>query len=518
MTSKIIKREFDLQTASAGFTPVQWNPSPTGPLIQYYWSNFMQTYAVQDTAQVGNLSFVTSYRYSIQTTIELQKGNYFVTGAADSQGTVVINGQAITLYGPSDNLSRETVGTNTVVWHPGGKMTIVLQIIKNQGYQGMQAVQRAPDGIAVTISEYRQNVTPISAVDQFKYGTGEQVRYGDPYVGPVVWSTRSPSVGETGRFAVTMPFKASITAYAWGAGGGGGGMDAGTLGGIGSPGLYNTASFSVNPGDYLEVFVGTGGRGGQSNAGGAAGGSGGKSRISIEGNNEYSFNGGAGSAAGPSPSSGAGGGGGGASGVLVNNQRVLVAGGGGGGGGAGNDGNGSSQYQRRDASIDNNANGVSGSDYRGENGQPKGGDGGGAGGGGGGYPGGRGGAVAEGDASGHAGQCGGNFPNIVSPSTGQNSEFYKPGYAGGGDRGGGNGQNGRVVLVFEPISLMAVKTLGFWKQVDEAFIKVNDTWADIDAVFIKSNDVWRPINDAGQGDVALTPFTADYGSSARDFS
>jgi hypothetical protein len=203
--------------------------------------------------------------------------------------------------------------------------------------------------------------------------------------------------------------------------------------------------------------------------------------------------------------------------VLVNNQRVFVAGGGGGGGGAGNDGNLSDKYARRDASIDINANGANSSDYRGQNGQPKSGDGGGAGGGGGGYPGGQGGQVYPGDASGYAGQCGGNYP-ISNPSTGQNSEYYKPGYADGGARGGGNGQNGRVVLVFEPISLMAIKNLGFWKQVDEAFIKVNDTWADIDAVFIKSNNEWRSINDAGQGDVALSPFTSDYGTSTRDFS
>ncbi|CAB4133712.1 Interleukin-like EMT inducer [uncultured Caudovirales phage] len=49
-------------------------------------------------------------------------------------------------------------------------------------------------------------------------------------------------------------------------------------------------------------------------------------------------------------------------------------------------------------------------DYRGQNGQPKGGDGGGAGGGGGGYGGGIGGAVYPGDATAYAGQTGGNFP------------------------------------------------------------------------------------------------------------
>lgn len=493
MTSKIIKREFEIQLGSEALTP------RTDPR----WGSFQNTYAVWDSGR----SIVESI--TIRRKIELQKGNYYVTGTADNSGSVSINGGApIGLYSFNSAVVRDNPLYNRVVYHGGGTMDIVIS-----AYNGGDVA-----GVAVVISEYRQNVTPISAADQFKYGTGEQVRYGDPYVGPVVWSTRNPAVGETGRFAVTMPFKASITAYAWGAGGGGGGMDAGTLGGIGSPGLYNTASFSVNPGDYLEVFVGSGGRGGQSNAGGAAGGSGGKSRVLINGDNTKSFNGGAGSAAGPSPYSGGGGGGGGASGVLVNNVPVLVAGGGGGGGGAGNDGNGSTQYARRDASINNNAIGAAGTDYRGENGQAKGGDGGGAGGGGGGYPGGPGGPVAGGDSSGHAGQCGGNYPSIISPSTGQNSEYYKSGYADGGARGGGNGQNGRVVLVFEPISLMAIKTLGFWKQVDQAFVKVNGFWADVDAVFIKSNNEWRSINDAGQGDVALPPFTNDYGTSTRDFT
>lgn len=58
-------------------------------------------------------------------------------------------------------------------------------------------------------------------------------------------------------------------------------------------------------------------------------------------------------------------------------------------------------------------------DCRGENGQQKTADGGGAGGGGGGYPGGQGGAVYPGDASGYAGQTGGNYPI--------NESFYRTG-------------------------------------------------------------------------------------------
>lgn len=159
----------------------------------------------------------------------------------------------------------------------------------------------------------------------------------------------------TGRYQVIMPFSANVTAYAWGGGGGGGGVDAKTQGGTGSPGLYNTTSFSVDKNETIEVFVGSGGRGGGSNSGKAQGGAAGSSRININGDSTKSLSGGAGSAAGPDPYSGGGGGGGGASGVLVDNVPVLVAGGGAGGGGAGNDGNGTTQRNRRNANINNNA-------------------------------------------------------------------------------------------------------------------------------------------------------------------
>ncbi len=485
-----------------------------------------------------------------------------------------------------------------------------------------------------------------------------------------------------------MPFKANVTAYAWGAGGGGGGMDAGTIGGLGAPGLYNTSTFEVEKGDLVEVFVGKNGRGGSSNSGGAPGGPAGEGRIFINGEATQSFNGGNGTAAGPTPYSGGGGGGGGASGVLINNIPVLVAAGGAGGGGAGNDGNGSGQYARRDASVNNNAigaynpgalavditntgsytlnagaqlneynyfgtlsappaatgttkvvvfgwgsissgaqtrtltsnfkvnlltssvltyyvnrgtesgwgqtpdsgeeltlqysangstwitletvprnvspntwlirspqvpagakvpggvflrfrqvtqsasssgkrdtwaftsmwNGSPSLDFRGENGQAKGGDGGGAGGGGGGYPGGQGGAVAGGDASGYAGQCGGIYPNNVVATAGQDSPYYKPGYGAGGDRGGGNGQNGRVVLLIEPLSLNSVKISGEWKQIQEAFVKVSDSWKQIDAIYVKVDDSWKEINGTGRADITLAGNTQNYGTSTRSYS
>jgi hypothetical protein len=314
-----------------------------------------------------------------------------------------------------------------------------------------------------------------------------------------------------------MPFGASVTAHIWGAGGGGGGVDAGTLGGLGSAGLYNTRTFNVSKGDTVEVFVGDGGNGGSSNSGGAPGGAGGFSRINVNGDATKSFNGGAGTAAGPSPYSGGGGGGGGASGILVNDIPVLVAAGGGGGGGAGNDGNGSAQYARRDAVITNNANGAAGSDYRGENGQAKGGDGGGAGGGGGGYPGGQGGAVVGGDASAFAGQCGGNFP-VYSATTGSNTAYYKTGFSGGGDRGGGNGQNGRVVLLIEPDALVSVKLADAWRAVNEAFVKVAGSWREIDKIYVKIDNSWKQIGGVGQINVSFNPDTANYGVSVRSYS
>ncbi|NBV95911.1 MAG: hypothetical protein EBR90_03875, partial [Actinobacteria bacterium] len=161
--------------------------------------------------------------------------------------------------------------------------------------------------------------------------------------------------------------------------------------------------------------------------------------------------------------------------------------------------------------------GLPATDYRGENGQAKGGDGGGAGGGGGGYPGGQGGQVYPGDASGYAGQCGGNFP-VFSATTGTNTAYYKDGFSAGGNRGSGTGQNGRVFLLIEPISLVSVKVAGEWEQVHEAFVKVGGAWRDIDTIYIKIDDAWRELNGAGQGDIALTGNTQNYGTSTRSFS
>jgi hypothetical protein len=481
MTTRVIHREFVVQPGDDTLPPVT---------LGYAWSSYMNTYAVWPAGAGDSVT--------IRRSLNLQAGNYYVTGTVDNYGSVNINGQYnINLYNFGDNISRTSIGNSTLVNHQGGLMTIVINATNTGG----------PRGVAVTISKEFSTLL-------LGYNNPSSVTVS---VGDLVWSTRTAGTSDNGRYVAIMPFRANITAYAWGAGGGGGGMDAGTIGGIGAPGLYNTTSFQVEKGDALEIFVGSGGRGGSSNSGGAPGGPPGPSRTSINGDSSKSFNGGAGTAAGPRPYSGGGGGGGGASGILVNNIPVLVAAGGGGGGGAGNDGNGSAQYARRDASISKNAIGASGTDYRGENGQTKGGDGGGAGGGGGGYPGGQGGPVAGGDASASSGQCGGNYP-IYSATTGVGTAYYKSGYTAGGNRGGGNGQNGRVFLQIEPISLMSVKVADEWKQINEGFVKVSGSWQDIDTVYIKIDDVWREINGAGQGDVTLAGNTQNYGTSTRSYS
>jgi len=674
MTTRIIQREFVVQVGNDTLSDVT---------LAGAWSSFMNTYAVWPSGAGDSVT--------IRRNIVLQAGNYYVTGAVDNNGTVQINGQLVyfqgnwiapnsrlqteQLYNYDVGISRTEPGNSAVVNHPGGTMTIVISAVNTGG----------PRGVAVTISEYKRNTINTQSPAEI-YRDGIRNTLGPPYVGALVWSTRSPATGIFARYQVTMPFRANITAHAWGAGGGGGGMDAGTVGGIGSSGLYNTTSFQVDKGDIVEVFVGSGGTGGGSSALGAGGGSPGSSRTSIDGDDTKSFNGGGGGRAGTARkgSSGGGGGGGGASGVLVNNIPTIVAGGGGGGGGAGNDGNSGSNYSRRDASINNNATGgynpgsfalditvgssytissgvqvnnytyfapltappidstvvvfgwgsipagaqtrtvttnskinlssssvltfyvnkgtesdwgqipdsgeqltlqystngstwvtietvpvnvtrntwlvrspqipagakVAGGvflrfrqttngdahnkrdtwaftsllvgsptlDFRGEHAQDKSGDGGGGGAGGGGYPGGQGGTTPGGDSSAYAGQCGGNYPDNTGATTGSSTDYYKSGYADGGNRGGGTGQSGRVVLLIEPLGLVSVKIADEWKQSQESFVKVSGSWRDIDTIYIKINDTWRQINGSGQGDVALVGNSQSYGTSLRSFS
>ncbi len=659
MTTRVIEREFVVKAGDDTLPAVT---------LASAWSSFMNTYAVWPAGAGDSVT--------IRRTLTLQAGNYYVTGTVDNYGSVSINGQYnIGLYNYDANISRTSTGNSTVVYHPGGPMSVVISATNTGG----------PRGVAVTISQYKRDTINTQSPAEV-YRDGVRNTLGPPYVGALVWSTRSPGTATVGRYQVTMPFRASITAHAWGAGGGGGGLD--PEGGRGSPGLYNVTTFQVERGDTLEVFIGTAGQFGQTTVrrGGSPGGPGGNSRLNIDGNSTRSFNGGTGGAAGLAGWSGGGGGGGGASGVLVNNSPVLVAGGGGGGAGGGSyrDPNAG----RQQGSITNNATGgydigikalnidnassftinagaqvnaytnfgtlsappaatstskvivfgwgsipanaqtrtittnskinlsssnaltfyvnkgtesdwgqipdsgedlhleystngstwvnittvlrdvarntwliqspqipagakvfggvflrfrqttqassssgkrdtwaISGIwngslalDFRGENGQTKGNpDGGGGGAGGGGYPGGQGGAVHPGDTPGFAGQCGGNYPDNVGVTTGTGTAYYKAGF-GGGASYSASGQNGRVFLLIEPISLVSVKIADEWEQVQEAFVKVGGTWRDIDTIYIKIDDAWREINGTGQGDVALAGNTQSYGTSTRSFS
>jgi len=308
------------------------------------WGAFQNAYAVW----TSNQSVVETI--TITRKIELQQGYYFVTGTVDNSGSVTVNGTVINLFVFNSNISRTDSTTSTRIYHGGGLMNIVI----NASNQGDVA------GVAVTISK---------AVQLYGFQTGS----GTYVVGDLVWSTRTPGAATIGRYLFTLPYRATIEAHAWGAGGAGGagaqtgvtvppskGQNNGPIrGGTGSPGLYNTTTLTVEAGETIEIFVGSGGQSptlinnntnnggvqGRTSPGGAAG----ASRVSVGGVGSDSFNGGRGGTGGGGRftatgggmggvrgvnSFGAGGGGGGgASGILVNNVSVLVAGGGGGGGG-----------------------------------------------------------------------------------------------------------------------------------------------------------------------------------------
>ena len=110
------------------------------------------------------------------------------------------------------------------------------------------------------------------------------------------------------RYVVPLGLKMPIVAYLWGAGGGGGGDDSG-LGGNGSGGQGYKVTFNADPGDIIDIALGSPGRPGQSGRSSAAGGAAGSAYVS---NTNDRYGGGNGGAAGPSGTSGGGGGGGGA--------------------------------------------------------------------------------------------------------------------------------------------------------------------------------------------------------------
>ena len=459
-----------------------YQPSADTPAVLYSrsdgrWGGFQNTYAVWPTSGNEVNSYIIKRLFNAPYT-----GTYYFRSTVDNSGTVYVDGNAV---GGTANFNQTP--TRVAVTLTAGSHTLQFNVANGGDVAGF----------ALTIS----NSSDVVIWDTRTYANATEPTYG--------------------RFQVTIPFRANITAHVWGAGAGPGGLP--PEGGRGSPGLYNTNYFIAGRNDVVEVFIG---RGGQPAAptvarvGSTPGGAGGPSVVNINGNSTKSFNGGRGGSAGPGGWSGAGGGGGGASGVLVNGVPAIVAGGGGGGGGGG--AYTQPNAERQQGVITKNATGASGTDYRGESGSSKGvneggADGGGAGGGGGGYPGGQGGGTPSGDIPGESGQCGGNYP-IYAASTGTNSPYYKSGYAGGSDPPNGTGQNGRVVLLIEPVGLVSTKVGGDWKQVSESFVKVSGTWKRVSDIYIKINDSWRTVENSGVNDLTFTGNSTSYGSVVRGFS
>ena len=466
------------------------------------WPSFLNTYGVWPN--YGNA--VETHSLTFYWTVS-QGGNYTFTGTCDNSFTWSIENAEIQ---SGQRFSGQVLSGNS--WQ-----TVFSNVPRTPTYQ------------------YNNRYPPLVNLQPMSFRAGQRIKMtinvrnaGGPAAvagtitnsnGAVEFHTRQTITDtSTGRYANTFPFDASITAYIWGGGGGGGGNDAFSGGGRGSPGLYNTLSFVVSAGDTLEVAVGERGGGGRGDLrNGPPGGVGGNSRTNISSNSILSLNGGKGGRAGLGGASGAGGGGGGASVVLVNGTPVLIAGGGGGGGGAGLFGRRLGAATVHDAEIDNNAIGQTPTDYRGENGQDKIGDGGGGGAGGGGYPGGEGGSTAVQDVNGDAGQTGGNLP-ANSASTGVGTLYYKSGFAGGGSSGGGNGQDGRIVLEIEPVGIVSTKVSGEWKQVPQIFVKVSGAWKTVSEAQVKVDGSWKKVEDSGRGDIELPTASGNYGTVVRSYS
>lgn len=337
MTLKRIKKEYVVQPGTETLVPRS----------DSRWGSFQNTYAVWNS----NRSIVESI--TIRRKIELQQGYYYVVGTVDNGGSVTVNGTTVILYRFDTGVNTAITAGQTRVYHPGGLMDIVI----NANNGGDVA------GVAVTIHKE----ISITTTTGYNYATPLGRETVLLSVGDLVWSTRTPGTGPIGRYVFTAEYPAVITAHVWGAGGAGaagydiptnwfgGSSSYAAPGGRGSPGLYNTRTFTVATGDVVEIFVGSGGRpsiglrGTPFDGGNAPPGAGGASRTLVNGVAEQSYNGGQGGRGGrdgsgpagrtlyaPNPGGGTGGGGGGgASGVLINNNPIIVAGGGGGGGGSG---------------------------------------------------------------------------------------------------------------------------------------------------------------------------------------
>lgn len=306
-----------------------------------------------------------------------------------------------------------------------------------------------------------------------------------------------------GRYYATMPstgFWPYVKCQIWGGGGGAGGMGAGKTGGSGAGGGYVEGTFTVLPGQLIEVFVGEGGKRGNSGVS-AVGGAGGRSLIGYEGA--------AGGNSNPFSSSGAGGGGGGATVLVINCKPVAIAGGGGGGGG------GSVSYPGVNAKLELNlavkSNFTMFDQGKGIAGQSNPGTGaydawvgtGGGGGGGGGVSGGGGGKSNPYGAGANAGHCGSNgaypedalysgeYCNLGAPGGYNNGSHPGLGIGLGGDGsvGGTDGGNGYAILTFYRTTEMYAKGDGVYKRVAPS-VKMEGAYRPA-SVFMKTNGQWK---------------------------
>jgi len=78
-----------------------------------------------------------------------------------------------------------------------------------------------------------------------------------------------PLAMTSSRQTLTLPaagYSQTVQAYLWGAGGGAGGNDGPRQGGAGTGGGYVSAEFTVNPGDVVEIAVGSGGWSGRASS------------------------------------------------------------------------------------------------------------------------------------------------------------------------------------------------------------------------------------------------------------
>ena len=369
-------------------------------------------------------------------------GGYLGGASGFASGHTVTGGSGGTNYGNVTAAGSGTLpGGRTTAYYPGDKKGeagypgYILLILRKKFNAFIKNPDTSGDWVRANTAYVK---TPSQSV------TVSQA------VGPQ--TTTYNSVG-TNTFTVPAGVT-SIQLTVIGGGGGGGGADA-QPGSAGRAGARVSGTLAVTPGQILTVSVGSGGGGGSSVAGSAPGGPG--------GTNSLGYSGGSGSAAGGSGSSGGGGGGGAASAVLVNGSPTVVAAGGGGGGGGGLDSGG------QGVSPGGTSGGIAGSA-----GQTKSGDGGGAGGGGGGYPqGGRGGNVQGGDNGGFSGADG----QSLVPAGFSLGE----GGAGGIEairktRSSTGGGGGSVTISYTPAPVNVTIVTGGWKQIQQAFTKVNGLW------------------------------------------